>query len=123
MADAGRSWLSALLARQRRRLANTQRQMAWSGDSRWGLDERILATRTQIVALHRSLAMQKLVLDAARRVRPIFASRPASQERPSAPASRLDLPLDDEGLTGYADTEPMSFMDSRPFNAAETTPK
>lgn len=67
--------------------------------------------------------MQKQALDAAQRARRSILARPPEQPATAKPAVPLDVPLDDEGLSAYADTEPMTFIDSRPFTAADTTPK
>lgn len=123
MAGAGRSWLTALLARHRRlwahRPADMPGETGWTETSRMGLDDRILATRTQIAAMHRSLAMQKHALDATRRAGQRTTAGPWSRPFSSTPApgpSRVDVPLEEGKPSDYADTEPMSaFLDSRPF--------
>lgn len=115
MADAGRAWLVTLLAGRRRDAPGAE-------DSRLALEERILATQTEIVAMHRSLAMHKHALDAATR-----APRKPGDTPPQAtatglkPGQTLDLPLDDEGLSCYAETQPMPFLDLRPPQPAGST--
>jgi len=124
VAGAGRSWLASLLAPPRLRADHPQ-DPAGAEDSRLGLDERILATRRQIAVLHRSLAMHKLAL-VAQRARQNAASRSPEQRpaSPSAPAApRPDVPLDDDAASAYADTEPMSFLDSRPFMTDDGLPR
>lgn len=119
VAGASRSWLSALLARERQRWSTQPSAKAWPEDSRMGLDDRIEATRTQIAAMHRSLAMQKHALDATRRAGQRITAGSWSRPANSAPAEdrpRLDVLLDEGKPSDYADTEPMSaFLDSRFF--------
>lgn len=126
MAGASRTWLSALLARERRRWGDVPGAAAWSEDSRIELEDRILATRTQIAAMHRSLAMQKHALDATRRAGQRITTGPwsrAANGSPTADNHRLDLQLDEGKPSDYADTEPMSsFLDSRSF-AEDPPPK
>jgi hypothetical protein len=119
VAGAGRSWLHALLVRKRRAWGGTYGAPAWSEDSRLGLEDRILATRTQIAAMHRSLAMQKHALDATRRAGQRITAGPWSRPANGTPTTdrpRLDVSLDEGKPSDYADTEPMSsFMDSPSF--------
>lgn len=108
MADAGRAWLVTLLAGRRRAAPGAE-------DSRLALEERILATQTEIVAMHRSLAMHKHALDAATRAPRKLGNTPPQPAADGMTAGqKLDLPLDEEGLSCYADTQPMPFLDLRP---------
>ncbi len=56
--------------------------------------------------------MQKQAMDAAQSVRRSPGGPAAS--RPADGGPKLDLPLDDDGLSCYADTEPMPYLDIRP---------
>ncbi len=117
MADASLAWLATLLTRHRRM------PQSWTEDSRLALEERILAAQTEIVAMQRSLAMQKQAMDAAQSVRRTQAGprSAAHGAQPSDTGVKLDLPLDDEGLSCYADTEPMPYLDTWPRPAPEAT--
>lgn len=106
----GSHWLAALLARQRMRLAVLQPRLDDAEASDLWLEERILATRTDIAAINRSLAMQKQALDGAWPGRVAVQVAAQSGTHPAAPASP-DRPADD-GSSAYADTEPLPFLDT-----------
>jgi len=116
-AEVARPGLGARVLQHLRRLTTPAAEATFD-DSRLGLEARILATRTQIDALHRSLAMQKQALDVTQR------SRPGPAPAPMAAASSghgytqpLDLPLDEASESAYAETQPMPFIDLRPREA------
>jgi hypothetical protein len=113
MAGAGRAWLHAWFGRRGPRDRSPE-------DSRLVLEQRILATQTEIVAMHRSLAMHKHALDAAARAPRKPGDTPAQPGADKASAQKVDLPLDDEGLSCYAETRPMPFLDLRPRPEAAT---
>ncbi|MBI5259260.1 MAG: hypothetical protein HY855_22340 [Burkholderiales bacterium] len=110
-AGAGRHWLATLLARHRARLAGRQAWLDGSEESALWLEQRILATRTEIAAINRSLAMQKQALDGAWPGRPDPQDAPATGEPAAAPA-RLHARPGHDNSTAYADTEPMPFLDT-----------
>lgn len=106
VAGAGRAWLLAWF--NRRRAEKTPE------DSRLVLEQNIRATQTEIVAMHRSLAMHQHALDAAVRAPRKPGDTPAHPAADSASGLKVDLPLDEEGLSCYAETRPMPFLDLRP---------
>lgn len=110
---ASRPWLGARVLEHLRRITAPAASDAFD-DSRLGLEARILATRTQIDALHRSLAMQKQALDATQRPRSSAAPIPLASQTYTQP---LDLPLDEASESAYAETQPMPFIDLRPREA------
>lgn len=113
LARAARPGLRARVLQQLRRLTTSASGEAFD-DSRLGLEASILATRTQIDALHRSLAMQKQAIDATQRPRNGSTAAPPLTPTQRAYTQPLDLPLDEASESAYAETQPMPFIDLRP---------